>query len=348
MNTIREDTLLQQALQAARAKHELTARELFLEVIKINHRNEIAWMWLTGLLDNLDERIHACERVLDINPNNKQARQYLSQLMKQKQRQLDESGVDVQKQIETAFNLAKNQKRDAALSLMRDAVLSFDANPDAWRFIADLSSDMDEQIHALDKLVTLVPQDIQARETLDRLRYLKKNPHELAAIHEEAGDIDKAIDYYNRALMQDQLKDKWYDIDQKIVGLKMRLNENIEHVPPSVSIARLAAGPPLLYFLLILMEAGIHPIANPEPILWMGFLLNLLGGFMIAIATIRSHHRLWFIVFRDVSSGGSPLARTTMLGMGWILLLISFFILFVTDYQRLLQFIFETVANISG
>jgi len=80
MTTTREDTLLQQALQAARAKHELTARDLFLDVVKINRHNEIAWMWLTGLLDNLDDCIHACEQVLEINPDNEHARQYLAQL----------------------------------------------------------------------------------------------------------------------------------------------------------------------------------------------------------------------------------------------------------------------------
>jgi len=260
---------------------------------------------------------------------------------------LDRQGMEVKKQVERAFNLAKDQKRDAALSLMRDAVRSYDSDPEAWRLIADLSSDMDEQIHALDKLTSLSPQEIKARETLDRLRYLKKNPHELAAIHEEQGDVEKAIDLYNLALMQNHLKDKWYEIDQKIISLKFRHNENIEHVSPAISITRLAAGPPLLYFMLLLMEIGFNPFADPELVLWVGLLVTILAGFMIAVASVRSHHRLWFTLFKDVSSGGSPMARISMMFSGWVLLLISFFLLFITDYQRLLRYIIDMVTNLT-
>ena len=65
---MREDTLLQQAMSAMRAGHELTAPDIFLEVIEINPRNETAWMWLTGLLDDLNDCIYACQQVLQINP----------------------------------------------------------------------------------------------------------------------------------------------------------------------------------------------------------------------------------------------------------------------------------------
>jgi len=337
MTTTREDTLLQQALQAARAKHELTARDLFLDVVKINRHNEIAWMWLTGLLDNLDDCIHACEQVLEINPDNEHARQYLAQLMGKRQIQLDEKMGIAQGQLQKAISLAKARKTEQALNLMRTVVLDYESSPEAWRLIVELSPDMDEQIHALDKLVTLTPEDERSKETLNHLRHLKKNPHELATIHEEQGDVEKAIDYYYQALAQEHLKDKWYDIDQKIMQLKMRLNENIEHVSPAISITRLAAGPSLLYFLLVLIEVGINPFANPEPILWIGFLLTMLGSFMIALATVRSHHRLWLKLFKDLSAGGSPLARIAMGMAGWFLLLISFSLLFFMDYLRLLH-----------
>ena len=75
--------LLRQAIQAARSGREMTARNLFQDVVRIDPNNELAWMWLSGLLDPLEDRIAACERVLSINPGNQKIRAYLDQLLKE-------------------------------------------------------------------------------------------------------------------------------------------------------------------------------------------------------------------------------------------------------------------------
>ena len=104
----REEALLQQALAAARDKRELTARELFLDVVEINPRNETAWLWLTGLLDDLDDCIYACEMVLDINPKNTRILPYLSKLREKKQKQLNQQRRAVEKEVEQALELASS------------------------------------------------------------------------------------------------------------------------------------------------------------------------------------------------------------------------------------------------
>jgi hypothetical protein len=53
---------LQRAITTARAGRELMAREMFLEIVKSEPHNELAWLWLVGLLDERDERIYACEK----------------------------------------------------------------------------------------------------------------------------------------------------------------------------------------------------------------------------------------------------------------------------------------------
>lgn len=330
----REEALLQQALTAAREKRELTARDLFLDVIKINPRNETAWLWLTGLLDDLDDCIYACEMVLDINPGNTRILPYLSTLREKKQKKLDEQRRATEKQIEQAMELAKADRREAALSLVRDAVQKIEPGPEAWRLIADLSTDMEEQIHALEKLLALTPNDTRSRETVNRLRHLKENPNELAAIYEEQGELDKAIEQYQLILMQPQFKKQRRQIDRKIIQLKVRRGEKIVHVSPAASIARLAAGPPLVYFFMLLIHVGIDPFAAPDPVLWMELLVTLFGGFLIAFASVRSHNRLWFLLFRDVSMGGTPLARASMMTVGWMLVLLAFLNLFASAFLR--------------
>jgi hypothetical protein len=76
--------ILRQALQAARNGYELTARDLFKDVVRLDPNNEVAWMWLSGLLDPLEDRIAACERVLSINPANREIQVYYKKLLKER------------------------------------------------------------------------------------------------------------------------------------------------------------------------------------------------------------------------------------------------------------------------
>ena len=76
--------LLHQAIFAARNGDERRARTLFLDIVKLEPGNEIAWMWLSGLLESISDRISACEKVLTINPDNSRTRLYLNELEKKR------------------------------------------------------------------------------------------------------------------------------------------------------------------------------------------------------------------------------------------------------------------------
>ena len=68
--------LLRQAVGLARAGKKDTARDVFLRVVEEDPHNELAWMWLAGLVDSLEDKIIACENVLTINPSNEKAAVY--------------------------------------------------------------------------------------------------------------------------------------------------------------------------------------------------------------------------------------------------------------------------------
>jgi hypothetical protein len=89
---------------------------------------------------------------------------------------------------------------------------------------------------------------------------------------------------------------------------------------------------------MLLSHVGINPLADPEPILWLEFLCTILGGFLIAFASIRSHHRVWYLLFKDVSMGGTPRARSFMSAAGWILVVPPFLHLFYAAFHRLINF----------
>src|SRR5512140_3441220 len=75
--------VLQRAIQAARAGRKVEARDLLIELVEVEPQNEMAWIWLSGLVDSLEDRIIACENALTINPGNEKVRAYLTELQRQ-------------------------------------------------------------------------------------------------------------------------------------------------------------------------------------------------------------------------------------------------------------------------
>lgn len=74
------NTILEQAMVAARAGRKAEARQLLERVLEADERNEQAWLWMSGVVDDDAERIICLENVLTINPYNETARKGLAAL----------------------------------------------------------------------------------------------------------------------------------------------------------------------------------------------------------------------------------------------------------------------------
>ena len=77
------DGLLGQGIAAARAGDKREARALLLQVIDLNDQVEDAWLWLSGVVDEAQERQICLENVLTLNPDNETARKGLAWLQSQ-------------------------------------------------------------------------------------------------------------------------------------------------------------------------------------------------------------------------------------------------------------------------
>lgn len=49
------------------------ARDLLLRVVELDERNEDAWLWLSGAVDDPDDQRTALENVIALNPHNQYA-----------------------------------------------------------------------------------------------------------------------------------------------------------------------------------------------------------------------------------------------------------------------------------
>jgi tetratricopeptide (TPR) repeat protein len=329
---------LQKAIAAAHAGRELMAREMFLDIVEAEPNNELAWLWLIGLLDALDDRIYACKKVLTINPTNTSVQKYLAPLVAEKQKKLEAARLDAKNQVQKARDLFKNNHNEEAITLIRTLTQEESVCAEAWQALADLSPLLNEQVLALENLLKLTPGDIHTRHELQRLQYYQQNPLEMATFYEEQGELEKAVAQYNRAALHPNTKDHWDTIYKRISKVENLRLEKITYIPPIISIARLTFGPSLLYLMLMLIQVGINPLAHPNPLLWLGFVWVLLGGFMIALASVHSPERLKFILVDQIGARGIPVARSAM-AIGWILVLFPHLILFVVAWQRLTNLI---------
>lgn len=67
------ENLLQDGMRAARAGQREKARDLLMQVVQADERNEMAWLWLSGVVDDPEDVRICLQNVLDINPNNERA-----------------------------------------------------------------------------------------------------------------------------------------------------------------------------------------------------------------------------------------------------------------------------------
>lgn len=257
--------LFRQAVELARAGKRDAARDAFLRVVDEDPRHELAWMWLAGLVDLLEDKIIACENALTINPSNEKVRNYLESL-KRKKGNAGQAGRD---------NATKQPAQ---------------------------------------------------RDPLEEAKYL-----------EQEGKFDEALMIYKVAAAKTDDTGTFNTIYKKIVQIERMQAEKIKFVSPHASIIRLTLTWPLLYLSLALVQVGLNPLNAPTSYLWFAFPWVVLGSYLIALAEVRSRHKIWKRLFLE-DGDGTLFARATVGTIGWILVLIPLILIVVDSLNRLSDF----------
>ncbi|NWG18043.1 MAG: tetratricopeptide repeat protein [Chloroflexi bacterium] len=69
------DGMVREGVSAYRAGRKDEARAFLLKAVELDERNEQAWLWLSAVVESVDEQRICLENVLAINPNNERALQ---------------------------------------------------------------------------------------------------------------------------------------------------------------------------------------------------------------------------------------------------------------------------------
>jgi tetratricopeptide (TPR) repeat protein len=330
--------VLQRAIQAAHDGRKVEARDLLIKIVEVDPQNEVAWMWLAGLVDSLEDRIIACENVLTINPANEKIRAYLERLQNRQKSLLESKNRD---DANNLFNQAKvhaeRNEVDVALQLARQALEKHDNHEDAWLLVGRLSANVDQKIQAFEKAYQLNPSNKETVSSLEQLRHLKADPISAARRLEQLGQFEEALNVYQEVASKARNSKEFDHIYKQILRLEGLQNENIRYVAPSTSIIRLTFVWPLLYLSLALMQMGLNPFTHFSLYLWLGLPFVIAGSFLLSLAEVRSNHIIWQKLF-DEHGDGSQFARLATATAGWFFIIIPHILLFLDSLNRLRNF----------
>jgi tetratricopeptide (TPR) repeat protein len=83
--------LLRAGIAAAKSGQRERARDLLMRVVEQDEEDALAWLWLSGVVDSLDDREICLENVLALDPDNDAARKGLAWVQKQRGSQASSS-----------------------------------------------------------------------------------------------------------------------------------------------------------------------------------------------------------------------------------------------------------------
>jgi hypothetical protein len=75
--------MVREGIAAFKAGKRDEARTLLLKAVELDQHNEEAWLWLSGILETVEDQRTCLENVLTINPNNERAKKGLAYLANQ-------------------------------------------------------------------------------------------------------------------------------------------------------------------------------------------------------------------------------------------------------------------------
>jgi tetratricopeptide (TPR) repeat protein len=156
------DKWLRQGVAAARSGQRERARALLTKVVEEDEENVTAWLWLSGVVDSLEERQICLENVLTIDPENEAAHKGLAVLRKQ--------GPDPDELLREGVAAAKAGRREDARDLLAKVAEVDETNIVAWLWLSGVVDSLEERQICLENVLVLDPGNEVALRGLEAVR----------------------------------------------------------------------------------------------------------------------------------------------------------------------------------
>jgi CheY-like chemotaxis protein len=194
-------TFVQRGIDASRKNRKDFAKQCFRQALHHNEQSDMAWLWLAACTDSEDEKKGYFEKVLEIDPENEQARGSLDTFRRQAAEQL----------WQQAFDAAKEGENKRSANLL-DEVMNLDAqHENVWILKSYLAKSFAEKLECLEKVLEFNPENKLADANVKFLRGIK--PAEVEEQNEpvaEANEVNSAAqieeDFFEEKMQTDELE----------------------------------------------------------------------------------------------------------------------------------------------
>ncbi len=145
---------LREGVQAAQAGDRAGARTALLRATELDPSSESAWLWLASISEYPEELLIFLNNVLDINPHNGRALEWVAATKSLLAKTFVQRGIDA----------AGGGQADLAAQCFNQALENDQANADAWLWLAKLADSPEGKLTYLEKVVEIDPSNQEARD----------------------------------------------------------------------------------------------------------------------------------------------------------------------------------------
>lgn len=337
-------TELEQAVQAAKRGKRVRARELFLDIVDQDPCNLTAWIWLSRLINDPRDQMTALENALQLAEKESSQQRVLQTRLEEAQSAYPElvarlvkpdvrAGLDLQ--CNKARDLLRGNLRAEALDLAQSIVEADPTHEQAWLLLSEFHPDIYQQIEALKNALLVNFHNKAAWARLKALNKAQKSPLQTGLWLEERGQFEQAVEIYRSAITHSRSSMERWQAQRSID--RITLQQESEHIRPvaaDLNLVRLAAGPILLFAMMVFFQSGLNPL-HISPLACPGILSVLLGSLMLSATGMRPLHPLWIGLFGVPGTPGEPKMRRELRMLAWVLMLAPFTMFLIAASYRL-------------
>ncbi|HEX6280215.1 MAG TPA: response regulator [Pyrinomonadaceae bacterium] len=222
---------LREGVQAAQAGDRAKARTALLRATELDPSSEAAWLWLASISEYPEELLVFLNNVLDINPYNGRALEWMAATKSLLAKTFVQRGVDA----------ASGGQADLAAQCFNNALENDQSNADAWLWLAKLSDSPEAKLSYLEKVVEIDPSNDEAQAELkaakDKINQALLAEARAAAVGGRKGDANDLLDAFiaenpeseDGWILRSHLADEFGD--------KIRAFERVLEINPANAVA---------------------------------------------------------------------------------------------------------------
>ncbi|WP_420644193.1 tetratricopeptide repeat protein [Candidatus Leptofilum sp.] len=298
-----QNELFRTAVKKAKSGKRQQAQKMLLTLVEADPQHELAWLWLSELVKEPEDKIIALENALTINPHRPQTNARLAKLRQKYNFTSAETSnyfspngnapniIHTQEEahlaeIEQLFAAGKTTKASGALG---DFLHRYSNNEAGWWLMVQHAEATTNLLTALDHVLRLNPHHPEAPRYLEPIKPTSEQCLQMGRLYERLEMWETAVRYYKRALKSPNNADRLL-AKKRLPNAESQLKlANIKFTHPTTTVLRLAIGPTMLYAMLVFVQAGLNPLQTP-PLLCIGNVAFLAGLLLLSGLSHTPHH----------------------------------------------------------